>query len=496
MTKFFRNKKGQFLIASALLIAILFISVASLLTSTTLTNVKLLKNDFRKDTIQIISNFRGALALAITEVSKELELRSKMYNYENYSTLEEYSEAETYGVKIMTNWQNTILQQYAGRSINLNITNLVFDCNWNSSVYYSKVSAVNRLDILSYGFYGFKQNVTSELELQIMDRSQHDDELAFTIKLQKEEGLPVTDLEASFVKILYMRNGTTSFTEADPSNIGVAYLGSGVYNITFSADDYASPVKIKMILRDGRGIIVAAITKGGVLVSEEEDEIGPVTTNVLANPNPCPKQSTTKLSATVDDALTGANIIFSAEYFIDSATRENGQGTQMTLSDGYPDSPNEKFEVQLNVAGLASGNHTLYVHGMDAIGNWGNYSSVVIKVIDNLPKMHVSDIQVRATRGRWFFIHGQATVTVVDANGKHVAGATVYGHWSGSVSGFVFGQTGTNGKVTFNSIEIYYRGGYFSRRLTFTFTVDNIIKAGWIYDKSANIKTSDTDYYP
>jgi hypothetical protein len=496
MTKFFKNKKGQFLIASALLIAILFISVASLLTSTTLTNVKLLKNDFRKDTIQIISNFRGALALAITEVSKELELRSSMYNYENYSTLKEYSEAETYGAKIMTNWQNTILQQYAGRSINLNITNLVFDCDWNSSAYYSKVSAVNHLDILTYGFYGFKQNVTSELELQIMGRSQHDDELAFTIKLQKEEGLPVTDLEASFVKILYMRNGTTSFTEADPSNIGVAYLGSGVYNITFSATDYASPVKIKMILRDGRGIIVAAITKGGVLVSEEEDEIGPVTTNVLANPNPCPKQSTTKLSATVDDALTGANNIFSAEYFIDNAIKENGKGTQMTLSDGYPDSPKENFAVQLNVASLASGNHTIYVHGMDAIGNWGDYSSVVIKVTDNLPAMHVSDIQVRATRSRWFYIQGQATVTVVDTNGKHVAGATVYGHWSGSVSGSVFGQTGTNGKVTFNSIEIYYRGGYFSRRLTFTFTVDNIIKAGWIYDKSANIKTSDTDYYP
>ena len=496
MTKFFRNNKGQFLIASALLIAILFISVASLLTSTTLTNVKLLKNDFRKDTIQIISNFRGALALAITEVSKGLELRSSMYNYENYSTLEEYSEAETYGTKIMTSWQNTILQQYAGRSINLNITNLVFDCDWNSSVYYSKVSAVNHLDILTYGFYGFKQNVTSELELQIMDRSQHDNELAFTIKLQKEEGLPVTDLEASFVKILYMRNSTTSFTEANPSNIGVAYLGSGVYNITFSADDYASPVKIKMILRDGRGIIVAAITKGGVLVSEEEDEIGPVTTNVLANPNPCPKQSTMKLTATVDDTLSGANFIFFAEYFIDNTTRENGKGTNMTLSDGYPDFPKENFEVQLNVAGLATGNHTLYVHGRDAIGNWGDYSSVVINVIDNLPMMHVIDIQVRATRGRWFYIRGQATVTVVDANGNYVAGATVYGHWSGSVSGTVFSQTGTNGIVTFNSREIYYMGGWFSRRLTFTFTVDNIIKAGWIYDKSANIKTSDTDYYP
>jgi len=49
MKKFFRNQNGQFLVASALLIAILFISVTSLLSSTTLTDVNLLKDNFRKD---------------------------------------------------------------------------------------------------------------------------------------------------------------------------------------------------------------------------------------------------------------------------------------------------------------------------------------------------------------------------------------------------------------------------------------------------------------
>ena len=87
MKRFRRNREGQFLVASALMIAIIFISVTSLLSSTTLTDVDILKDDFRRDSMQIISNFRGALTLALADVSNELELRSSLTNYRNYTTL-------------------------------------------------------------------------------------------------------------------------------------------------------------------------------------------------------------------------------------------------------------------------------------------------------------------------------------------------------------------------------------------------------------------------
>ncbi len=509
MARNFRNNKGQFLIASALLIAILFISVASLLSSTTITDVKLLKDDFRKDVTQIVSNFRGALALANSEVSKELELRSSMYSYENYTTLEEYPDAEIYGAKMMTDWQNTILQQYAGRSINLTITNLEFECEWNSSEYYfeyySKASATLNLDMLSYGFYGLKQNVTSELRLQILDRTEQGKKAAFTIQLQEENDLPVTDLEASLVKIFYM-NGKATFTEVDPSNIGVTYLGSGFYNITFSAgDDYQSPAKIKMILRDGRGIVVAAINKGGVLVSQKNDTDGPITTKVLATPNPCTKPSTTKLTATVNDTSTDANIIISAEYFVD-ATGGNGSGTPMSVSDGYFDSLVENVQAQLSTADLSYGNHVIYVHGRDAVGNWGNFSSVVLNVTgtQQTQKMHILNVDVQTSSYKWFFytyVRGVATVTVVDASGNPVPEVKVSGHWSFSISGTPNEWTDSNGEATFHSTPTLYQGwggwgGWFGGKLTFTFTVDNLVKDGWTYDKAADVKTSDTDYYP
>ncbi len=504
MKKFFRNQKGQFLVASALLIAILFISVTSLLSSTTLTDVNLLKDNFRKDAMQIVSNYRGALTLAIADVSNELELRSRLYNYSCYSTLGEYPEAETYGEKLLATWHKTILQQYAGRNLNLSVTNPVFECNWNTSGYYSKVCAVMNLDILTYGFYGLKQNVTSELSLQILDGEQLGNEVAVTFKLLKEKGLPVTDLDSSFVRVLYSKVGGIQnyFVDANQSIIGLTYLGSGVYNVTFSAVDCELPTRIKLVLRDDRGIVVAAIPENGTQVSIElpegySDDIGPVTTNVLCNPNPCAKPSATSLAALVDDTSTGTNFVMAAEYFVDSVG-ENGTGTALGATDGYFDSAYENVGGQLNVSSLSVGSHTIYVHGMDAAGNWGNFSSVVLNVTQYQQKMHISDVSVRAIPDRWFNIHGVATVTVVDANGRHVAGAIVYGHWSGSVSGSVFGWTGTNGKVTFYSEDVFYwRGrGWFWGRLAFTFTVDNIVKTNWVYDSSANVETSGTDYYP
>ncbi|MBS7614543.1 hypothetical protein KEJ18_02260 [Candidatus Bathyarchaeota archaeon] len=504
MTGIYGNKKGQFLVASAMLIAILFISVAFTLSSTTLTDVELLRDDFRKDATQIVSNFRGALALALADVSNELELRSRLYNYTCYSTLEEYTEAETYGEKLLATWQSTIMQQYAGRSLNLSITDLDFECNWNTSGFYSQVSAVLYLDIKSYGFYGLKQNVTSKLSLEILNSKQSGTSVAVVFKMLKENGLPVTDLDSSFITILYKLAGSVenNFNETDPSTM--AYMGNGVYNVSFSAPGCEQPrTSIKMILRDSRGIVVAAIPENGTLISElpsdPTDQTGPVTTNVLCTPNPCSIESMTNLTATIDDTSTGANYIVDAEYFID-VCGENGTGTQLDALDGYFDSVLENVKVQIDASELAVGNHTVYVHGMDSLGNWGNFSSVVLEVTADGQKMHISDVNVRAIPHHWFYVYGIATVTIVDSENNHVTGAKVYGHWSGSVSGSVYGWTGTNGKVTFYSEDVFYwRGGggrWWWKRLTFTFTVDDVEKTGWIYDESENEETSDTDYYP
>jgi len=83
-----------------------------------------------------------------------------------------------------------------------------------------------------------------------------------------------------------------------------------------------------------------------------------------------------------------------------------------------------------------------------------------------------------------------ATVTIVDNSSKSVEGATVSGYWSRLTSDTDSGTTGSNGEVALKSDSVKNAEG------TFTFTVDGVTKDGWIYNSSANVKTSDSVTVP
>ena len=71
--------------------------------------------------------------------------------------------------------------------------------------------------------------------------------------------------------------------------------------------------------------------------------------------------------------------IAAAEYFIGSLGVD-GTGIPMSASDGAFDSAAEKITARVPIEDLTTGSHTLYVHGMDSQGNWGNATSVVLDV--------------------------------------------------------------------------------------------------------------------
>lgn len=78
-----------------------------------------------------------------------------------------------------------------------------------------------------------------------------------------------------------------------------------------------------------------------------------------------------------------------------------------------------------------------------------------------------------------------ATVWIKDSSGASIEGATVYGTWSGDVSGTSQGATLQDGKVTLDSPG--KKGGG-----TYTFTITNVVKSGYTYNSSLNVETSDT----
>ncbi len=71
--------------------------------------------------------------------------------------------------------------------------------------------------------------------------------------------------------------------------------------------------------------------------------------------------------------------IAAAEYFIDSFGVD-ATGIPMSASDGAFDSLAERVTASVPIEDLTTGRHTLYVHGMDSLGNWGNATSVVLDV--------------------------------------------------------------------------------------------------------------------
>ena len=103
----------------------------------------------------------------------------------------------------------------------------------------------------------------------------------------------------------------------------------------------------------------------------EADLTGPVTSSVAASPSPTNTPPT--VTAQVSDTTTGGSNVAGAEYFIDVAGAA-GTGTAMTASDGTFNSVTEGVTATLSAAqfdGLSDGQHTVYVRGRDAGGNWG-----------------------------------------------------------------------------------------------------------------------------
>ena len=144
------------------------------------------------------------------------------------------------------------------------------------------------------------------------------------------------------------------------------------------------------------------------------DDLGPVTSNVVADPNPTNGATSVTLTADVSDSTTGNSNITAAEYFVDTVGAD-GSGTPMSASDGTFDSPTEGVTADIDVSGWAVGQYTLYVHGQDAAGNWGTTESVVLDVTEaptgNENDMYVWDMVPSTKPGR-VFTDVMVTVTI------------------------------------------------------------------------------------
>jgi len=230
-----RNRRGQFLILSALTIIIVMISFASLLASTSVLRTSLNRTEFREVAKEVTLNFRSAVGAAMAEVSRGLDYKASIYRYTNYTSLDKYPEAATGGYKFISDWQQNILQRYPGLGLNLSTIKPIFECMWNSSFGYSRASTNMSLDILDYGFYGWNSEITVELNMTILDLFANRTDgktVAVYLQIIKEKGVPVTDLKGSGVSAFFQHVDSEEFTLS--RNVNLTCFGDGYYLVEFS----------------------------------------------------------------------------------------------------------------------------------------------------------------------------------------------------------------------------------------------------------------------
>lgn len=117
---------------------------------------------------------------------------------------------------------------------------------------------------------------------------------------------------------------------------------------------------------------------------------------------------------------------------------------------------------------------------------------VTISAPSQIPTMHIGDITMSGSitqKGKNTFCKASSTVLVLDQGNQPLSGVSVTGQWSGAYSALLSGSTASNGKVTFTSGSVKVCG-------SFTFTVNDAIKSGFVYVPSGNVETSDSITLP
>jgi hypothetical protein len=170
--------------------------------------------------------------------------------------------------------------------------------------------------------------------------------------------------------------GTTLDTVATVPGSAPAGAKFAVYNAGGHLDNNGVRVSTAATAQIAFGGMLTFLTVAGA-PSCSPDSQGPLTSGVSAAPNPTNGAAAVLLSASISDVASCNSSIDAAEYFIDSL---NSAPIPMSGTFG---SPTTSVNATISVAALsalASGNHTLYVHGHDATGNWGTVSSVVLNL--------------------------------------------------------------------------------------------------------------------
>jgi hypothetical protein len=178
MKKFAGNKKGQFVIIAVLLVAIMLISVGSLMHGA----VTYYKHEPWEEYLTLMANIelnsRRLVELSLANYTQTLNQDILQIN--------------------VANWQAYLTTLYPSSGIALTATSMELTRDWNQTKSISSGTSDFTLDIKSIGLTGYRFTATAFLSLKIIEVDSNN----ITVAVKGEDNIPVTDLTKNNFQVM------------------------------------------------------------------------------------------------------------------------------------------------------------------------------------------------------------------------------------------------------------------------------------------------------
>ena len=233
------NKKGQFSIIAALLVAVVLVAAV-------MTTYSAIRYSTLQEQPQVLS--------AVDEINLALK-QILGFTVGYYGSILKVTGNTTYARELSANYLSSGLNNIADMrpewGPSFNVTSLILKTNWYTESSYSIGSVTVEYDLSGLGLYGMTYSAASQLDV-IISKSNSIGPAVFTVF--KDEGEPLVNLDRSNFKFYRYDYESSNWDLVNP--IDVSSYSDGSYSIELPSgvlgDSYVLQVE------DSRGIIVTA----------------------------------------------------------------------------------------------------------------------------------------------------------------------------------------------------------------------------------------------
>ncbi len=257
MRRILRNNGGQIILALAIVMSIVILSVAFSIYQMNAGRQLLKYEPVKEIVLAATSDFDRTLTVALRDASLEFD---ETYDENN---------ASIKGESVLQKWMRSAVMAFSHLGAKMEIVERKFKFSWNTPIGFSFTYADFSMDLEAYGFRGWIGRSDKVVVLRIFNgtvRKTGDNSVTLIFSII-DDGKPVPNLIPGLLNV-YVWNRNQS--KWDPAEIvNMKYLGGGNYSLAFSStvNEYELGVKLRAVTPKD-GIIVSACYIRGINSNE------------------------------------------------------------------------------------------------------------------------------------------------------------------------------------------------------------------------------------